>query len=77
VAATATGVYGISFEIMVVNAALAAAFVVRRDRRKQWLFAAMGTALVLQGTRWIAPPTLPSDQIAILVQPNIPILRSG
>jgi apolipoprotein N-acyltransferase len=75
--ATATGVYGISFEIMVVNAALAAAFVVRRGRRKQWLVAALGTALVLQATRWIAPPALPSDQIAILVQPNIPILKEA
>ena len=30
--ATLTGVYGLSFEIMVVNTALAAAFVIRRER---------------------------------------------
>jgi apolipoprotein N-acyltransferase len=75
--ATATGVYGISFEIMVVNAALAAAFVVRRGRCKQLLVAALGGALVLQATRWIASPALPSDRAANLVQPNIPILKNA
>ncbi len=30
--ATVTGVYGLSFEIMVVNTALAAAFVIRSER---------------------------------------------
>jgi apolipoprotein N-acyltransferase len=75
--ATATGVYGLSFEIMVVNAALAAAFLVRRGRRKQFLVAAVGAALVLQATRWIAPPALPADRVAILVQPNTPILNDA
>ncbi len=72
--ATVTGVYGLSFEIMVVNAALAAAFLVRRAQRKQLLLAALGAVLVLQGTRWFSPPAVPSDRTAVLVQVNIPIL---
>jgi apolipoprotein N-acyltransferase len=74
--ATVTGVYGVSFEIMVVNVALAAAFLLRRDRRKPLLVAALAAAVVLQGTRWINPPPLPTDHIAALVQENIPILES-
>jgi apolipoprotein N-acyltransferase len=72
--ATATGVYGLSFEIMVVNTVLAAAFLVRRAKRNQLLLAALGAAVVLQGTRWIVPPALSADHTAVLVQPNIPIL---
>ncbi len=75
--ATVTGVYGLSFEIMVVNAALAAAFLVRRAKRKQLLVATLGAVVVLQGTRWIAPPALPSDRTAALVQVNIPILNEA
>ena len=33
--ATVTGVYGLSLEIMLVNAAFAAAFLVRREKRKR------------------------------------------
>ncbi len=75
--ATVTGVYGLSFEIMVVNAALAAAFLVRRAKRNQLLLAALGAAVVLQTTRWIAPPTLPADATAVLVQANTPILQEA
>ncbi|HKS77126.1 MAG TPA: hypothetical protein VJQ82_28205, partial [Terriglobales bacterium] len=35
--ATVTGVYGLSFEIMIVNVAFAAAFLLRRNNRKQLL----------------------------------------
>ena len=73
--ATVTGVYGLSFEVMLVNAAVAAAFLVRRAKRKQLLYAALGAAVVLQGTRWLAPPVaVPADRTAALVQVNIPIL---
>jgi apolipoprotein N-acyltransferase len=75
--ATATGVYGLSFEIMLVNAAIAAAFLVRRAKRKQLLLAALGAVVVLQATRWIAPPAQPSDHTAVLVQANIPILQEA
>jgi apolipoprotein N-acyltransferase len=72
---TFTGVYGLSFEIMVVNAALAAAFLIRREQRKFLLLAALGSAVVLQAGLWLVPPLLPSDHSARLVQENIPILQ--
>ena len=73
--ATVTGVYGLSFEIMVVNTAVAAAFLVRRERRAQLLAAALAAAVVLQTGRWISPPAVPTDHSARLVQANVPILE--
>ncbi len=75
--ATATGVYGLSFEIMVVNVAFAAAFLLRGNQRKAVLTAALGAAVVLQAGRWVPAPVLPSDHTAQLVQANIPILEGG
>jgi apolipoprotein N-acyltransferase len=75
--ATVTGVYGLSFEIMVVNAALAAAFLVRRSKRKQLLLAGLGAIVVLQATRWVVPPVQPTDHTAILLQANTPILDAA
>lgn len=75
--ATVTGVYGLSFEIMVVNVAFAAAFLLRRKNRKQLLLAAIGAAMVLQ-SGWLLPgPTLAPDRTAYLVQANVPILESS
>ena len=45
--ATVTGVYGISLEIMIVNAAFAAAFLIHRSRRRSLLFAARGCSTSL------------------------------
>ncbi len=80
--ATLTGVYGLSFEIMVVNTALAAAFVLRtvrgqRSRRKPLLLATAAAVLVLQAGRLISPPPVPTDHTARLVQQNIPVLQGG
>jgi len=75
--ATATGVYGLSFEIMVVNVAFAAGFLLRRRQRKAVLLAAIGAAVVLQAGRWIPAPALPADHTAVLVQTNIPILEGS
>src|SRR5207302_112864 len=72
-----TGVYGLSFEIMLVNTALATAFLVRRDKRKMLLIAGLCAAVALQAGRWIAPPRRRADHTAYLVQPNIPILDSS
>jgi len=71
--ATVTGVYGLSFEIMLVNVAFAAAFLIRRPKRKPLLLAWAGAAVVLQGARWIPAPTFPPDKNAILVQANVPV----
>ncbi len=72
--ATFTGVYGLSFEILLVNSAFAAAFLIEKARRKKLLAAAFGAALVLQAGQWaVRPPEAATDRAALLVQPNIPI----
>ncbi len=75
--ATITGVYGLSFEIMVVNVAFAAAFLLRRRNRKQLLFAAFGAAIVLQIGILVPGPASNSDHTAFLVQANVPILEGS
>ena len=74
--ATFTGVYGISLEIMIVNAAFAAAFLIRRNRRSL-LLAASAATFVLQAARWIPAPPVPADHTALLVQENVPALDSA
>ena len=73
--ASVTGVYGLSFEIMLVNAALAAAFLVPREKRKRLLLATVVAALILQAGSLIPAPVLPADHTAVLVQANVPILE--
>jgi apolipoprotein N-acyltransferase len=75
--AAATGVYGVSFEIMLVNTAFAAAFLLRREKRNLLLIAAASAAVVLQAGRWLEPPPLAADRSALLVQANVPILESS
>src|SRR6266496_655155 len=75
--ARATGVYGLSLEIMVVNTAFAAAWLLRRNRRTSLLFAAVAAAFVLQIARWMPIPAFPTDRSAVLVQENVPVLDSG
>ena len=71
--ATWTGVYGISWEILLVNVAVAAAFLVPRQKRSALLVAALAAAAVLQSGRLIDPPAAPANREALLVQQNIPI----
>lgn len=75
--ASFVGVYGISFEIMLVNAAIAAAFIVPRQRRQALLIAAVAAIFVLQAGRWLPTAALPTDHTAELVQENIPILDNS
>jgi apolipoprotein N-acyltransferase len=70
---TFTGVYGLSFEIMLVNLAFAAAFLVPRKKRNALLLAASGAAIVLQAGRLVEAPALAADHNAVLVQQNIPV----
>ena len=70
---TIVGVYGLSFEILLVNSVFAAAFLAPKERRKWLLAAACGAAAVLQAGQLLAPPPVASDHTALLVQPNIPI----
>jgi apolipoprotein N-acyltransferase len=71
--ATWTGVYGISCEIVLVNVAVAAAFLVPRQKRAALLVAALAAAAVLQSGRLIEPPPAVANREALLVQQNIPI----
>ncbi|HTC35158.1 MAG TPA: hypothetical protein VK724_17410, partial [Bryobacteraceae bacterium] len=68
-----TGVYGISFEIVLVNVALAAAFLVPRPKRGAMLAAALAAAAVLQAGRLVEAPIAKADRAALLVQQNIPV----
>jgi apolipoprotein N-acyltransferase len=68
-----TGVYGISFEIMLVNVAVAAAFLVHKKRRNLLLLAALMSAAVLQAGRLVDAPALLADRAALLVQQNISV----
>jgi apolipoprotein N-acyltransferase len=75
--ASVTGVYGLSFEILLVNAALAAAFLVQREKRKRLLLATIIAALVLQAGSLIPTPVIPTTHTAVLVQANVPILEGS
>ena len=68
-----TGVYGISFEILLVNVAIAAAFLVPRQKRFALLAAALAASAVLQAGRIIDAPPANADHAALLVQQNIPV----
>jgi apolipoprotein N-acyltransferase len=70
---TWTGVYGVSFEIMLVNIAVASAFLVPRKKRNTLLIASLAAAAVLQAGRLVEAPTLTADHSALLVQENIPV----
>ncbi len=68
-----TGVYGISFEIALVNVALAAAFLIPRAKRTTMLVAGLAAAAVLQAGRLVEAPTAATDRTALLVQENVPV----
>ena len=70
---TWTGVYGVSFEIMLVNVAVASAFLVPKKKRSTLLVASLVAAAVLQAGRLVDAPALPTDHSALLVQENIPV----
>lgn len=71
--ATLTGVYGLAWEIVLVNSAFAAAFLVAKDRRKLLLGSALGASVILQAGQWAPPPPAAADRSALLVQQNIAI----
>ena len=73
--ASVTGVYGVSFEIALVNTAFTAAMLVHRRRRKPLLVAALAGAVALQATVLVQVPRSEVDSHATLVQQNVPIQR--
>jgi apolipoprotein N-acyltransferase len=70
---TLTGVFGVSFEIMLVNVAVAAAFLVPKKKRNPLLVASLVAAAVLQTGRLVDAPALPTNRTALLLQENIPV----
>ncbi len=74
---TLVGVYGLSFEILLVNSVFAAAFLAPREQRKRLILAGCVAAVILQAGQLLAPPPAATDRAAILVQPDIPILEGG
>ena len=75
--ASVTGVYGLSFEIMLVNTAFAAAYLAQRGKRRRLLLATVVVTLFLQAGPLVPAPTSPTDHAALLVQANVPILESS
>jgi len=68
-----TGVYGISFEIALVNVALAAAFLIPRAKRTAMRAAGLAAAAVLQVGQLVGAPTAVTSRDALLVQQNVPV----
>ena len=68
-----TGVYGISCEIVLINVALAVAFLIPRPKRGMMFAAAIAAAAVLQSGRLVEAPPSKADRAALLVQQNIPV----
>ena len=71
--ATVTGVYGLSFEIALVNTVFAATFLVHKTRRKAMIAAALVSSIALQSERFVRLEPIPTDAQATLVQQNVPI----
>jgi apolipoprotein N-acyltransferase len=73
--ASVTGVYGVSFEIALVNTVFAASILVPRKRRWPLLAAALTAAFALQATVLVKANASAVDAHAVLVQQNVPIER--
>jgi apolipoprotein N-acyltransferase len=74
--ATAAGVYGLSFEIALVNSAFAAAFLVPRANRRVLLAASVIATLLLQAGQWVGLPPIPTDHTAVLLQQNLAVAET-
>src|SRR5581483_6051389 len=72
--ATVTGVYGLSFEILLINVVFAIAFLAPRRQGRLILVSALLAAALLQAGTFLSPPRLPADRTARLVQSDVPIL---
>ena len=72
--ATGTGVYGLAFEILALNVAIAAAFLVEPRRRRLLLAFSIIAIVLLETGTLLKPGKLPANGTARLVQANVPIL---
>ncbi|HKF21650.1 MAG TPA: apolipoprotein N-acyltransferase [Candidatus Angelobacter sp.] len=69
-----TGVYGLSFAIMLVNSAFVAAMLLRGKQRRNLLLTALTAAIALQIGVLARPAPAPAAREAVLLQHNAPVL---
>jgi apolipoprotein N-acyltransferase len=72
--AQTTGVYGLSFAVMLVNCAFVAALLLWGRRRKNLLISAAAAAVALQIGVFAKPDLFTPTHQAVLVQENVPLL---
>ena len=72
--AQTTGVYGLSFAVMLVNCAFVAALLLFGRRRTNLLISAVAAAIALQIGVFATPAPFAATQQAVLVQENVPLL---
>ena len=72
-----TGVYGLSFAILLVNCAFTTGLLFYGRRRKNLLISATAAAMALQMGAFANPAPAAVTQQAVLVQPNFPVLDSN
>ncbi|HKV95567.1 MAG TPA: apolipoprotein N-acyltransferase [Candidatus Angelobacter sp.] len=72
--AQTTGVYGLSFAVMLVNCAFVAALLLVGKRRKNLLLSAAAAAIALQIGVLAKPAPFATTQQAVLLQENVPLL---
>jgi apolipoprotein N-acyltransferase len=72
--AQTTGVYGLSFAVMLVNCAFVAALLLYGQRRKNLLISAVAAAIALQIGVFAKPAAFTATHQAVLVQENVPLL---
>jgi apolipoprotein N-acyltransferase len=72
--AQTTGVYGLSFAVMLVNCAFVAALMLYGKRRKNLLISAVAATIALQIGVLAKPAAFTPTHQAVLVQQNVPLL---
>jgi apolipoprotein N-acyltransferase len=72
--AEVTGVYGLSFAVMLVNCAFAAGLLLYGKRRMNLLISATAAAIALQMGVFAKAEQFPATHQALLVQENVPVL---
>jgi apolipoprotein N-acyltransferase len=72
--AEVTGIYGLSFAVMLVNCAFAAGLLLYGRRRTNLLISATAAAIALQMGYFAKPELFPATREALLVQENVAVL---
>ena len=72
--AEVTGVYGLSFAVMLVNCAFVAGLLLYGRRSSNLLISATAAAIALQMGFFAKPEAFPASKEAVLIQENVPVL---